>query len=40
MAKREEKSNELLAEQKKRLEETFKLALERIKADHESVLKL
>lgn len=40
LIKKDQKSNEMLAEQKQRLESTFNYTLENLRADHESSLKL
>ena len=40
MIKKDQKSNELLAEQKKRLESSFSYTIENLKTDHESALQL
>lgn len=40
MIKKDKQTNELLSEQKKRLEGSFSYTLENLKADHEAALKL
>ena len=40
LIKKDQRSNELLADQKKRLESSFSYTLENLKTDHEAALKL